>query len=129
MLAAVANYAIHLITASVLLGIFFLVYTKATPFDEVAMIHAGNPAAALSLGGALIGFSLTLGSSIVHNATLMEVVTWALVAMLVQIVVYVLLSRLMQTLRSQLEGGNVAVGGFVGAVALVAGIINAACLS
>lgn len=129
MLAALVNYAIHFIAAAVLLGVFFLVYTKVTPFDELAMIQSGNPAAALSLGGALIGFSLTLGSSIVHNATLMEVVVWAVVAMLVQIVVYVMCSRLMHTLRGQLESGNVALGGFVGAVALVAGIVNAACLS
>ncbi len=129
MLPALVNYAIHLIAAAILLGVFFFAYTKATPFDELAMIRARNPAAALSLGGALIGFSLTLGSSIVHNATLMEVIVWALVAMIVQIAVYLVASHLMQSVRADLEGGNVAMGGFLGTLALVAGIVNAACLS
>ncbi|MEO8935974.1 MAG: DUF350 domain-containing protein [Burkholderiaceae bacterium] len=129
MLPPIVNYAIHLIASGILLGVFFFVYTKVTPFDELAMIHLGNGAASLSLGGALIGFSLTLGSAIVHNQTLFEVIFWAIGAMLVQILVYAVASRLMHTVRAELETGNVAMGGFMGSVSLVAGIVNAACLS
>ena len=95
MISAIVNYATHLIASGILLGIFFVIYTKVTPFDELALIHAGKGAAALSLGGALIGFSLTLGSAIVHNATLVEVVMWAVAAMIVQIIVYTIASRMM----------------------------------
>jgi putative membrane protein len=129
MLPPIVNYAIYLIASGMLLGVFFFVYTKVTPFDELAMIHAGNAAASLSLGGALIGFSLTLGSAIVHNQTFLEVVFWAIGAMIVQILVYAVASRLLHTVRTELEAGNVAMGGFMGAVSLVAGIVNAACLS
>ena len=129
MLAAIVNYAIYLIASGVLLGVFFVVYTRITPFDELALIHAGRGAAALSLGGALVGFSLTLGSAILHNAALVDVVLWALGAMLVQIVVYVVASRLLHTVRNEIEAGNVAMGGFMGTISLVAGIVNAACLS
>ncbi len=129
MLPAIVSYAIHLIASAILLGVFFAIYTKVTPFDEVALIHAGKGAAALSLGGALIGFSLTLGSAIVHNATLLEVLMWAVAAMVVQIIVYAVASRLLHTVRTEIEAGNVAMGGFMGSVSLVAGIVNAACLS
>ena len=129
MLPAVVNYAIHLIVSGVLLGVFFVVYTRVTPFDEVALIHARNGAAAWSLGGALVGFSLTLGSAIVHNATLVEVILWAFGAMVVQVIVYAVASRLLHTMRPEIEAGNVAMGGFLGTISLVAGIVNAACLS
>ncbi len=129
MIPAIVSYAIHLIASAILLGIFFVIYTKITPFDELALIHAGKGAAALSFGGALIGFSLTLGSAIVHNATLVEVLMWAVAAMIVQIIVYAVASRLMHTVRTEIEAGNVAMGGFMGSVSLVAGIVNAACLS
>ena len=129
MLAAIAAYATHVIASAVLLGVFFWLYTWLTPFDEVALIHTGKTAAALSLGGAMIGFSLTLGSAIVHNATLMEVVVWAIVAMVVQVAVYVVTSRLLHTVVSEIERGNTAMGGFMGSLSLVAGIVNAACLS
>ena len=129
MLAAIVNYAIHLIASAILVGVFFVVYTRVTPFDELALIRAGKGAAALSLGGALVGFSLTLGSSVVHNATLVEVVLWAVAAMIVQILVFAVASRLINTIRVEIEAGNVAMGGFLGTVSLVAGIVNAACLS
>lgn len=129
MLAAIVNYAIHLIASGILLGVFFVVYTKLTPFDEMALIHAGKGAAALSLGGALVGFSLTLASAILHNAALVDVVLWAVGAMIVQVLVYAVASRLLHTVRIEVEAGNVAMGGLMGTVSLVAGIVNAACLS
>jgi putative membrane protein len=129
MLPAIVNYATHLIASGILLGVFFVIYTKVTPFDELALIHAGKGSASLSLGGALVGFSLTLGSAIIHNATLVEVVLWAVAAMIVQIIVYAVASRLLHTVRTEIEAGNVAMGGLMGSVSLVAGIVNAACLS
>ncbi len=129
MLPAIVNYAIHLIAAALMLGAFFFIYTKVTPFDEVALIHRGNAAAAISLGGALIGFSLTLASSIVYNGTLIGVVAWGVGAMIVQVVVYAVASRLLHTVRTEIEAGNVAMGGFMGTLSVVAGIVNAACLS
>jgi putative membrane protein len=129
MIAAIAAYATHLIASAILLGVFFWLYTWLTPFDEVALIHAGKGSAALSLGGALIGFSLTLGSAIVHNGTLVEVVMWAVLAMVVQVIVYIITSRMLHTVVSEIEAGNVAMGGFMGSLSLVAGIVNAACLS
>jgi putative membrane protein len=129
MLSAVIGYATHLIAAAILLGVFFFLYTKLTPFDEIALIHAGKASAALSLSGALVGFSLTLGSAIIHNATLIEVVIWSIVAMVVQVIVYTVASRLLHTIRIEIEAGNAAMGGFMGAISLVAGIVNAACLS
>ena len=129
MLSAIVSYVIYLIASAVLLAIFFFIYTKVTPFDELALIQAGKGAAALSLGGALVGFSLTLGSAIVHNAGAFAVISWAIGAMVVQIVVYAIATRLWEPMRTQLEAGNVAMGGFMGTISLVAGIVNAACLS
>jgi putative membrane protein len=129
MLAAIIGYAIHIIAAAILLGVFIVIYMKITPFDEMALIHAGKGAAALSLGGAIVGFSLTLGSAIVYNAGLLGVVGWAVVAMVVQVIVYAIASRLMHTVKTEIEAGNAAMGGFMGALSLAAGVVNAACLS
>jgi putative membrane protein len=129
MLAAIIGYAIHVIAAAIMLGIFIVLYTKITPFDEIALIHAGKGAAALSLGGAIVGFSLTLGASIIYNASLFGVIGWAVIAMVVQVIVYAVASRLMHTVKTEIEAGNAAMGGFMGALSLAAGIINAACLS
>src|SRR5947209_2511151 len=103
MITAVASYVTWLIAAAVMLGLFFFICTRATPFDEVALIHAGNGAASISLAGALIGFSLTMGSAIVHNSTLIAFVLWAVGAMVVQLLVYAVASRLLHTVRPEIE--------------------------
>ncbi len=129
MLPAIISYAIYLIAAAIMLGVFFFIYTRITPFDEVALIHARNGAAALSLGGALIGFSLTIASGIIHNTSFIAFVLWSVGAMIVQVIVYAIASRILHTVRTEIEAGNLAMGGFMGTISLVAGVINAACLS
>lgn len=123
------SYFIHLFTGIAVLWLFSFVYLRVTPFDELRLIRDGHLAAALSFGGALLGFSLTFASSIIHNATIVGVVAWALTAMLVQIATYYMLAYLTPRLKEQLERNNIAVGALMGLIALVIGIINAASLS
>ena len=46
MLLQASAYALHLLSGVMLLAVFFAIYTKVTPFDEVALIRQGNAAAA-----------------------------------------------------------------------------------
>jgi len=128
-LPAIISYAIHLLTASVLLGVFFIVYTYATTIDEILLIRQGNHAAALSLGGALIGFSLTIGSSLLHTSSYLEFLAWAAGAMVVQVLAYAVTVRLLHISKDHIESGNAAFGGLMGAISLSIGAINAACIS
>jgi putative membrane protein len=128
-LEVIVNYALYLISAALLMTVFFMVYCWATPFDEMAQIRAGNSAAALSFSGALIGFSLTIASAILHSTSLVLFVAWSVGAIVVQLVVYVLVSRLLHMSKEQIESNNVAFGGLLGAISLAIGAINAACLS
>jgi putative membrane protein len=123
------NYIIYLLASLAMIGVFSLIYTKVTPYDELKMIREGQSASAFSFLGALIGFSLTLASSIMHNDSLVAFAGWAGAAMAVQLLVYGVLSRLMPELHQELENNNVAVGALLGGVSLTFGIINAACLS
>ena len=123
------SYALHMLTGVALLMAFFGIYTKITPFDEVALIRQGNGAAALSLGGAGVGFSLTVVSSILHNDMFWMFLVWSAGAMLVQIVAYAFLSRMLPQMNQAIEANNVAMGGLMGLMSLMVGMINAACLS
>ena len=50
---------------------------RVTPFQELALIRQGIVAPALSLGGAAIGFSLTVASSILHNDSYPMFLFWS----------------------------------------------------
>ncbi|WP_328595606.1 DUF350 domain-containing protein [Rugamonas rivuli] len=126
---AILNYLIHLLLAAVLLAVFFKAYTWMTPFDEVLLIRQGNFAAALSLGGALIGFSITIGSALVHTADYREFAAWAFGAMVVQMLSYAIATRVLNMSKDQIEANNAAFGGLLGAISISIGVINGACIS
>ena len=126
---AILNYLIHLILAAALLIAFFIIYTRVTPYNEVLLIRQGNHAAALSLGGALLGFSATIASSLMHTADYQQFFAWAFGAMVVQLLVYVVTTRLLRMSKDQIESNNSAFGGLLGAISLSLGAINAACIS
>lgn len=126
---AILNYLIHLILAAALLIAFFIIYTRVTPYNEVLLIRQGNHAAALSLGGALLGFSATIASSLMHTADYQQFFAWAFGAMVVQLLAYVVTTRLLRMSKDQIESNNTAFGGLLGAISLSIGAINAACIS
>lgn len=126
---AILNYLLHLATAAMLLLAFFVVYVRITPFDEVALIRAGNRAAALSLGGALIGFSLTIASALLHTRDYLEFFAWSGGAMLVQVLAFNVTTRLMRMSKDHIEAENTAFGGLLGAISVSIGLINAGCIS
>ena len=125
----ILNYLIHLLLAAALLIVFFIIYTRVTPYDEVRLIRQGNQAAALSLGGAMLGFSATVASSLMHTADYQQFFAWAFGAMVVQLLAYVVTTRLLRMSKDQIESNNSAFGGLLAAISLSIGAINAACIS
>jgi putative membrane protein len=126
---AILNYLLHLVTACAMVLAFFVIYTKLTPFNEVHLIRQGNHAAALSLGGTLIGFSVTIASALLHTGDYYQFFGWAGGAMVVQVLVYNVTTRLLRMAKDQIEADNSAFGGLLGAISLSIGLINAGSIS
>lgn len=127
--AGFANYLIYMLTAAVVLMFFFVIYTRLTPYNEVLLIRQGNVAAALTLSGAVLGFSLTLASCILHSPTMISFLGWSGAALFVQLLAYVVTTRCLSISKEHIESGNVAYGGLLGTISLAVGAINAACIS
>jgi putative membrane protein len=125
----IINYALHLVAAALLLLIFFLIYTRATPFDEMKLIRQGNVAAALTLGGALIGFSMTVASGLLHTDALGSFAGWSAAAAAVQLLTYVLVTRLLHMSKEHIESNNVAFGVLLASISISVGAVSAGALS
>ncbi|SIT28796.1 putative membrane protein [Achromobacter sp. MFA1 R4] len=123
------TYLIYIVSALVMLGVFTAVYTAVTRYKEFDLVREGNIAAAMSYGGALVGFSLTLASSIAIHASFVMFLVWGVAAMVVQIVVYVVVANAIRGMNDAIVENNIAMGGLLGAISLAAGIVNAACLT
>ena len=102
---------------------------RATPYREFALIRAGNTAAAASLSGSLIGFVLPLASAVVHSVNPWDMALWAAIALVVQIVVYLVVRLLVPDVVRHIPEGKVGAGVFLGVASLAAGILNAACMT
>ena len=117
-------------SASVLLLLAFLAaYTLITPIQEWRQIRAGNTAVSIALGGAMIGFALPLASAIVHTQSLVEAVITAAIALAVQLGCFTAMRLLRRDAAQALADGDMAEGVFLGALSVVLGLLNAACLS
>jgi putative membrane protein len=119
----------YLGAALVLMVLFVMIYVWVTPYPELALIRAGNTAAAASLSGATIGYALPLASAIAHSANWLDMLIWGLVALLVQLLVFFMLRLLMPSLIHDIPANKVSTGVWLGTCALAGGILNAACMT
>ena len=123
------DFLVYFFVALLILVVFAWVYAKVTPYRELALIRAGNTAAAITLGGAMIGFTLPLASVVANSVNLVDMLLFALLAGIVQIVVFVVGRKLLPGLPDSIEDGNVAKATLIAAMAICVGILNAAALT
>jgi putative membrane protein len=124
----IVPFAIYFVAASALFAVFLALYVRITPYREFELIRRGNVAAALSLSGAMIGFTLPLASAIAHAVVVEEMLMWGSIALVVQLLVYLTARRVFPELTQRIPEGCAAHGLLLGSLSLSAGILNAACM-
>lgn len=123
------DFLVYLVISLALLALFIWVYIHITPYREIRLIRDGNTAAAASLSGALLGFTIPLASAVAHSVSLVDMLIWGAIALVVQLVAFVAARLLVPTLASDIPAGKTAQGIFVGVLSLAVGILNAACMT
>lgn len=122
-------FIIYFLISAVLLVVFIFIYLRVTPYREISLIKEGNTAAAASLSGAIIGFMLPLAHAVAQSANLVDMLIWALIALIVQLACYLIVRALIPALVTGIGEGKVAQGVFLGTLSIAAGILNAACMA
>lgn len=128
-LSGLPGFALYFALGMLLLGLFIVIYLRITPHRELTLIREGNVAAAASLGGAVIGFVLPLTSAIEHSVSLEDMLLWAGVALVVQLLAFVIVRMMVPAISANVQQGQTASGVFLGAMAISLGLINAACMT
>jgi len=128
--AGATAFVIAFVAAILFFTAFKFVYQLVTPYHERELIRQGNTAAAVALGGALIGYVLPLASALSHTVSLPEFAAWALLAGLIQIVVFITVSRTVyKALAARIEAGELAAGVYLASISISIGLLNAACMT
>jgi putative membrane protein len=125
MLAAILSFLIYLGTSAGLLALFVLIYVWVTPYKDFALIAHDNSAAAIVLAGAVLGFTFPLIAAIYYTQTLIEMVVWAAITCVVQLLVFVILRRQ----AKRIEEGHVSSAIMVATFSIAIGLLTAASIS
>lgn len=128
LLQTLPNFLAYFASAIGLFGLFASLYVRLTPYAEIQLIRQGNLSAATALVGTLLGFALPLASAIAHSVSLLDMLVWGAIAMLVQMLVFLGLSRLVPELKDGISANTLAHGVFLGGASLGVGLLNAACM-
>lgn len=118
----------YLLFAAAMLGfllLFVTAYTAVTPYRELALVRQGNTTAAISLGGAMIGFALPLMSVASHTTSIVDLAVWGVIALVSQVAAYTVVSRLLlPDFRAGVEADRTAYGVLLGSLSVAVGLLN-----
>lgn len=131
-LASVAGFPEFLaffLLSIVLILLFARLYSWVTPHDEFALIRANNSAASIAFGGALIGFALPLSSAITHSVSFLDCAIWGGIALLVQVLTFLMVRITVRQLPERISQGEIASGVFSAACSITIGLVNAASMT
>lgn len=128
-LAGAPKFALYFLVGVLLLILFLIIYLRVTPHREIALIRSGNVAAALSLSGTMLGFAIPLAHAVAQSVSLLDMLLWGTIAMVVQLLVFLVVSRIIPETSRDIAEGKVAQGAFLGALSLATGILNAASMT
>lgn len=119
---------LHSATTLAILVVGAFVYLWITPHDEIALIRAGNTAAAASFGGALIGMAIPLAFCMAVSVGVWDIVIWGVLTVILQIIAYRLTDLVLRDLSARIERGEMASAVFMVSVKLAVAAINAAAV-
>jgi putative membrane protein len=115
-------------TALALLAVGWLCYMRLTPFHEFDLIRRGNTAAGVVVMGTLIALSLPIAATLASSHVVLDIVLWGLVALIIQLVTFLLTVRLIRDLPAMIEAGNIGAGLLVIGVQNAVAIVNAGAM-
>lgn len=129
MIAALPDFLIYLSMAVLILLASTAVYSLVLPIKEWNLIRAGNAAAALTIGGTLIGFALPLSESIRRSNGLVDMAVWAAITVAVQLIGFAAMRLWRKDASTAIAAGDMAEAIVLASASVSLGLVNAACLS
>ena len=128
-LAGLPAFLTYLCVSIVASIAYLFIYTRITAHDEFKLLEQNLPGPAIALGLSLLGFAIPLASAIAHSASVLDCAIWAVIALVIQIVVYFIVRIPVSNFAQRMEQGEIAPAIWLGLASLSAGVLNAACMT
>lgn len=122
-------FVTYFVLGLAMLAGFGWLYMAATPHKELDLIKQNKSAAAISFGGALIGFALPIAHLIAQAVSVFDFLFWAIAAGVLQLAAFFLFRMVFPRISPRIEAGEMAAPSALAAMHVVVGLINAASLT
>lgn len=119
----------HFLLAAGLLAAGAVITALITPWKEMALIRAGNVAAATILASTVLALTFPVATTLAHAHTALDIVVWGVVGVVVQLAVYAAATLLIRDLRTRIEDGQIATAILLAGWQIAVGLLNAAALA
>ena len=129
LLAGANNFFLHFAAATVLTGLFAVIYLRITPYAEFELIRQGKTAPAVAFSAALLGFVVALAGAVAYSVSFADMLIWAGVALFVQVLVFAGLNLAFADLCRRIADDELGPAILLAGLSLAAGLLNAACMS
>ena len=126
------NFLSYLGVSFSLLVIGMLLFALSTrKIKEFQLIAKKNVAAAMLLGGKVMGLAIVLGAAAEYSISLIDMAIWGLFGIVAQVIVFFIaeLMTIRFSIQKAIEEDNRAVGTILLSLSLAVGWIVAKCLS
>lgn len=130
--AFATGFPVTLLHASVTLVMLILgtaLYALLTPHKEITLIREGNSAAALSLGGVMVGLAIPLAVSLTASTSVIEILIWGAATIAVQLLVFRVTDMVLQGLPERIHEGEVAAAALLVGAKLATALVLAAAVA
>ena len=130
--AFATGFPVTLLHASVTLVMLILgtaLYALLTPHKEITLIREGNSAAALSLGGVMVGLAIPLSISLTASTSVIEIMIWGAATIAVQLLVFRVTDMVLKGLPERIQEGEVAAAALLVGAKLATALVLAAAVA
>ena len=130
--AFATGFPVTLMHAGVTLLMLILgttLYALMTPYKEIALIREGNSAAALSLGGVMVGLAIPLAISLTASTSVIEIMIWGAATIAVQLLVFRITDMILTGLPERIQDGEISAATLLVGAKLATALILAAAVA
>lgn len=118
-------FGIYLGISFLMVFFFLFLYKAITPYNEIELIKNKSQAAAISLGGALIGFSIPLTTSMEQSVNIADFLIWGAISASVQILTFCFVRILIGDITNRMKNNEIGTGIILAASSITMGMLNA----
>ena len=120
---------IHFGVTLIILALGIVIYVIVTPYNEISLIKKGNPSAALSFSGALIGMAIPLSVAMAGSVNILDIVVFGAVAIILQLLGYRITDLILRELPSRIENNEISAAITMVGIKISISLVNAATVS